>query len=260
MSTPENQVITAGERMAKRDAPLTPMAIDANATPLQMLAIAVQQGADIDKLEKLMALARDWETNEARKAYVRAMSSFKAEPHTIFKTKYVDIPGGAKFHHATLADVVDGVVASLAKFGLSHNWITEQVDRMIKVTCVITHELGHSERTEMSGAPDDSGKKNPIQQVGSTVTFLQRYTLMSLCGLAAKDMDDETKMNGGKPREAEPEGYDNWTLDMEALADEGLERLTAAWGKASPEFRRYVVKFDEKWWLDQKAKAGKVKS
>jgi hypothetical protein len=189
------------------------------------------------------------------------MAAFKSEPHDILKTKYVDVPGGAKFWHATLADVVDGVVASLAKFGLSHKWITEQADKSIKVTCVITHELGHSESTEMVGAPDDSGKKNAIQQVGSTVTFLQRYTLMSICGLAAKDMDDDAKAAGGRPKkpsEPEPEGYANWWLDMVAVSDEGLAKLTAAWSAGSPAYRRYVVKFNEDEWLKLKTKASKV--
>ena len=38
-------------------------------TPMQMIAQAVAQGADIDKLQKLMDLQERWEANEARKAY-----------------------------------------------------------------------------------------------------------------------------------------------------------------------------------------------
>ena len=45
---------------------------------------------------------------------------------------------------------------------------------------------------------------------------------------------------------------------MTAVADEGIAKLTAAWEKSKPVFRRHVVKFDEAWWRDQKAKAAKV--
>lgn len=232
----------------------------ADITPQQMLAIAVQQGADLEKLEKLMDLRDRWEATEARKAYVVAMAAFKAEPLRILKSKQVNIPGGAKFAHATLADVCDGVVSNLSKFGLSHSWELRQLENgWPQVTCVITHEKGHSERTALSAPPDDSGKKNSIQQIASTVTYLERYTLMAACGLAAKDIDNDGNAPKLKDQEPPPEGYDVWHADMAALAQEGLEKLTAAWGaEGSAKFRRYVIKFDEAWWLDLKKKASKV--
>jgi len=39
--------------------------------------------------------------------------------------------------------------------------------------------------------PDTSGSKNSIQAVGSTVSYLQRYTLYSILGLASKDADTD---------------------------------------------------------------------
>lgn len=229
------------------------------ATPMEMLAVAIQQGADLERLQKLMDLQERWEANQARKAFVSAMARFKSEPLQILKTKQVNIPGGAKFAHATLADVVDGIVSSLSKYGLSHKWETRQ-DQGITVTCILTHEAGHSERTVLTAPPDDSGKKNAIQQIASTVTYLERYTLMAACGLAAKDMDDDGRGAGRppKPEEPAPEGFDNWRADMTALADEGMEKLTATWASSSPEFRRYVIKFDEQWWKETKARAAKV--
>ncbi len=260
----EPAVIQVPSRIEPRERAVAPAPIDPNATPMQMLAIMTQRGVSMADLKDLVALAKDWEAGQARRAFVEAMAAFKAEPHEILKTKYVNIEGGAKFWHATLADVVDGVVASLAKFGLSHKWITEQKDaNSIKVTCVITHKLGHSESTEMLGAPDSSGKKNAIQQVGSTVTFLQRYTLMSLCGLAAKDMDDDAKaagISGKKPQPAEPEGFDDWCANMEAVADEGVARLQDTWKKSSEMFRNYTVKWEADWWARMKNKAAKVKA
>lgn len=229
-------------------------------TPMDMLAAAVSQGADMEKLQKLMDLQERWEANNARKAFVAAMSQFKSEPIKILKRKDVNIPGGAKFSHATLADVVDGCCSALSKYGLSHKWETRQEGEQITVTCIVTHRDGHSERVSLTARPDDSGKKNSIQQLASTVTYLERYTLMAATGLAAKDMDDDGR-GAGKKSVAEvpaPEGYSNWRTDMTALADEGLARLTDAWGKSSAEFRRHVIKADEQWWGDMKAKASKV--
>jgi len=166
-------------------APATP------ATPSALLAMAVQQGADLQKLEKLMELQERWEKNEARKAWVAAMNQFKANPPTLFKNKTVAF-GDTKYDHATLHHVVNVITEALSKYGLSHRWTTEQLEGgQIRVTCVITHIQGHSESTSLQAGADMSGKKNNIQALGSTVTYLQRYTLLAATGMAAKDMDDD---------------------------------------------------------------------
>lgn len=160
-------------------------------TPMDLLDRAMQRGMDAEALGKLLELQQRWEADQARKAFVQAMAAFKAEPLKIDKKKAVEHNGKYMYSHATLAQVVDAVVGALSKHGLSHRWETQQEGELITVSCVITHELGHSERTTLSGAPDKSGAKNSIQAVGSTVTYLQRYTLMAATGLAAHDMDDD---------------------------------------------------------------------
>lgn len=248
--------ILVPDRVEPRERPVV-SAVDPNATPMQMLAIMTQRGVSMADLKDLVALAKDWEANQARRAFVEAMAAFKAEPVTILKTKDVNIPGGAKFKHAVLADVVDGVVSQLSKHGLSHNWIVETGD-IITVKCVVTHKMGHSESAQMSAPPDTGPGRNRIQAVGSTTTYLQRYTLMALLGLAAKDMDNDGS-GGKKARPAEPEGFEDWAANMEAVAEEGTERLQDTWKKSSDVFRKYVVKFEDDWWARIKNKAAKVK-
>jgi len=175
------------------------------ATPMQMLQTAVEKGVDTEQLTKLMDLEERWRAGKAREAFVQAMTAFKSEPTRIIKTKEVNIPGGARFAHATLAAVVDGICSNLSKHGLSHRWETSQQEGRISVTCVLTHQGGHSERVTLSAPPDDSGKKNGIQQIASTVTYLERYTLMAATGLAAADMDDDG--NGGGVSEGDLMDY-----------------------------------------------------
>lgn len=173
----------------------------ASTTPSQLLALAVQQGADLDRLERLMALQERWEANEARKAFVAAMAAFKGEPMTITKDKHVSFQtqkGLTEYDHATLGNVVRTVVAGLARHGLSHGWQTERMDGgRVKVICTITHCLGHSESIALDAPLDDSGGKNNIQSLGSAITYLQRYTLLSITGLATEDQDDDGKGAGG---------------------------------------------------------------
>jgi len=161
--------------------------------PADMISLAISKGADLDKLEKLLTLQERWEANEAKKAYNMAMSEFKANPPKINKDKDVSFTttkGKTSYSHASLANVTDKISQELSKHGLSASWMTKQ-EGNVAVTCKITHSKGHSEETTLSAPSDVSGSKNPIQAIGSTVTYLERYTLLALTGLATYDMDDD---------------------------------------------------------------------
>lgn len=165
-------------------------AIAATPTPSDLLRLAIDKGADLDRLERLMDLQAKWEAGQARKAFTAAMTDLKSRNLIVRKDKSVAFSGTA-YTHSSLAEVVETVVRHMADAGLSHRWTVAQEAKQITVACVITHELGHSEQVVMTAAPDDSGKKNAIQQVASTITYLQRYTLMAACGLASRDMPDD---------------------------------------------------------------------
>ena len=159
-----------------------------------LLSLAIKEGADIEQLEKLMELQERYEANEARKVYVAAMAAFKANPPKIEKDAHVNFThskGTTDYRHATLGNVTEKINAALSEHGLSSAWETNQDEKGISVTCKITHIMGHFESTTLRAAADISGGKNAIQAIGSTVTYLQRYTLKSLCGLAESAFDDD---------------------------------------------------------------------
>jgi len=198
----------------------------AQITPLTMMQTALERGTDMDQLEKLMALQERWEANEAKKAYVVAMNAFKKNPPEIFKDRHVSYTtdkGTTEYTHASLANIVKTIGQALAKHGLSHRWDMNTADGgIITVTCVITHKLGHSESVPMEAGADQSGGKNNIQAKGSTITYLQRYTLLAATGLATADMDDDGQT-------AEPVEYitEHQEAELRAL----LEEVGADYGK-----------------------------
>jgi hypothetical protein len=67
----------------------------------------------------------------------------------------------------------------------------------------LSHRDGHYEETTLTTGRDDGAGRNAIQQVGSTITYLQRYTLKAALGLAAA-ADDDGRTSEQK---AEPEAY-----------------------------------------------------
>jgi hypothetical protein len=200
-------------------------------TPMDMIHVAIQQNADIDKLEKLMALQERWEANEARKAFVTALSGFKRNPPEIFKNKLVSFAtskGKTEYNHATLDQVAASVSAAMSPHGLSFRWQTEQEGGLIRVTCIIMHSQGHSESVTLHAAPDESGGKNSIQAIGSAVTYLQRYTLLAATGLATREQDDD---GVATTRKKLPEGdFEQFATAIKATATK--EAAKAEWQKA----------------------------
>jgi len=220
--------------------------VQQQATPGYLLQLAVQQGADLEKLERLMALQERWEAAEAKRSFVAAMAAFKAEPMTIFKKKQVgyttkdgDFVG---YTHARLSDVTDVVVPAMGRHGLSHRWDIRQDGGRIHVSCVVTHRLGHSEAVVMDSPPDTSGKKNPLQQIASATSYLQRYTLLAVTGMATNDMDnDASEAGGGADTKDKASDVDEWiktaqatTTDADAAKvwQDGGKALTAAKDRA----------------------------
>jgi hypothetical protein len=175
-------------------------------SPDQLIALALEKGADPGTLEKLMDLQERWEAGNARKAFVIAMSGFKQEaPAVLIKGDKVDFStakGRTHYNYANLGSIVQEITAILGKFSLSASWETSQTEKDdIVVTCHITHAAGHRESVTLRGPADESGNKNRIQAVGSTVTYLQRYTLLAALGLATGEDDDGRggKLNGNSP-------------------------------------------------------------
>jgi len=182
-------------------------------TPLAMLNRAMETGASMEVLEKFMSLHERWEAGNARKAFDAAISEAKAKIPTIKKNRRVGFESRrtgdrTDYAFADLAEIQRVINPILSEHGLSYRYQTKQDGAIVTVTCVMSHRDGHSEATTLSGPLDTSGNKNPIQQIGSTVTFLERYTLTAALGLASAEDDDGRAAGAG-----------------DTITDEQVERL-----------------------------------
>lgn len=215
-----NEIVTAEPRplaleVAPPAAPMSPT--------MALISQAVSNGAPIETIERLMALQERMEAAEAERAFVAAMAEFKAAPLVITKNKRVNFStskGDTDYTHATLDNIVAVVGPELAKVGLSYRWKTEHLDAgTVRVTCIVRHRLGHSEETTLQAGADNSGGKNTVQAIGSTCTYLQRYTLLAALGLATGDADDDGR--GGPSEDELPITMEQVAQLQNALAETG---------------------------------------
>lgn len=170
------------------EAPPVPIA---PADPMEMVARAMELGQSPETIQAMMDFQDRWEAKNARRAFDAAVSAAKAEIPVIAANasghnnkRYADF--------AAIARVVDPI---LGQHGLSYRFRTTQ-DERIHVTCVLSHCDGHSEETTLAGPADTTGSKNAIQAIGSTLTYLQRYSLTQALGLAAAKDDDGQSAGG----------------------------------------------------------------
>jgi hypothetical protein len=155
-----------------------------------MLAVAVQKGMDLETIKELRALQKEWEADEARKAFNNAFAAFKAEAVQIIKNRTVDQGPLVGKKYAELFAVVNAITPALSKHGLSAAWkLTKDEKDWIEVTCILKHASGHSDSMSMGGPPDTGGAKSPIQARASTVSYLERYTLKAICGVSEQGDD-----------------------------------------------------------------------
>jgi len=221
MSASNTDLVVVDKRIQYDDSP----AVSPAPNPMSMLQMAVSQNCDIEKLTKLMDLQERWEKNEARRAFDKAFAAFKSESIQIIKNIEVTAGPLAGKKYADLYAVVNSTTPAMSRHGLSASWrLTKDEPSWMEVTCILRHELGHSESAAMGGPPDKGGAKNAIQERASTKSYLERYTFLAVTGLAAsgEDTDGNMTVQGLSKIESAP--------TMEALQAEYTAAFKAAAG------------------------------
>lgn len=179
--------------VARRTAP--PAVAAVVRTPMDIVAAALATG-NVEMYREAVALAKEMDAIASRKAFDRAMADAKAEIPTIRKNRAVDAGekngrAGPKYRFEDLAEIARTIDPILGSHGLSYRYrVSSEVNQPVRVTCIVSHRDGHFEETTLATGRDDGPGRNAIQQVGSTITYLQRYTLKAALGLAASQDDD----------------------------------------------------------------------
>lgn len=190
-------------------------------SPVVAASLAIlEKNPSPETLRELLAVQREWEANEARKAYAMALVGLKTGlPTVIAHDKLVSF-ATTRYTHTSLGAAVEAVTPHLINHGFTHSWhpATNGANE-VSVTCRLTHQAGHFEAVTLSAPPDAKGGKNGAQAVASTVTMLERYTLLALLGIATADM---TEPEGHEEKDPEKVDSNRNLLAVGWLKDKGV--------------------------------------
>lgn len=194
---------------------------------ISLIQLAIEKGADIVQLEKLMDLQERVESRQAIKEFNAAMSNFQSLLPTIEKTGVVDYTsskGRTFYQYAKLEDIAAAVRPALKESGLSYRHTQTQNNGAITVVCIVTHASGHSEISELTSLPDVSGGKDPLKAMASAISYLRRYTLTGSLGIVVGGEDDDAQS-------AQEVSADKIAEDG-SISDEEFNKKFPAWKKA----------------------------
>lgn len=174
----------------------------------KLMQLAIERGAGAEQFAMLVDSMMKARKEDARLQFEAALGRFKEHLPEVLKTRKVVFPnrdgGQTSYSHAELDKAAEVVADELKKEGITFNWKpgTSEGGRT-RMTCVFRHPVtGHvEEMATLDGPADTSGGKNNVQAIGSTTSYLQRYTLLAACGIVPKGMDND----GSTPTEGMPE-------------------------------------------------------
>lgn len=165
--------------------------------PVSEVRALVEMQIQMDNHKALMLRAHADLEREARaelavKQFAEAMAAFKAEGIKVIRSKEIkDGPLKGK-KHADLFAVVDAATEAMSKHGLSTTWRTVEDEKdWIKIACRVVHVGGHSEEVAFGGPIDAGPGRNAMQARKSSVSYLERITMLLALGLAEQDADDD---------------------------------------------------------------------
>lgn len=152
--------------------------------------VALDPAIDIAKLEKMLDMQERILNRNAKQAFMADFATMQAELPEIAERG----ESHNKQKYATLEDINEAVKPILQKHGFGVSFRVKQNGHII-VTGILSHREGHSEETEMMLPADNSGSKNAVQAIGSTVSYGKRYVLCALLNISTRKEDDDG--NGG---------------------------------------------------------------
>jgi len=99
-------------------------------------------------------------------------------------------------NYADLAECLNTIRPVFSAHGLAVVQSAGYFDgAMVTVTTIITHKTGGMISSESTCVP----AKTDAQGIGAATTYLRRYSVAAMCGIAQEDDDGQTAMHNSKP-------------------------------------------------------------
>ncbi len=152
---------------------------------------ATDPNVDIGKMERLLDMQERVLTRNAEMAFYAAMSELQDAMPTIKKEGQIRVKGELRSRYARFEDILGQTKPLLKQYGFSVAFKSNFVDGQLEITGTLSHREGHHESTTMRLPFDDTGSKNNVQAIGSSVSYGKRYVYCMLLNINITEDDDD---------------------------------------------------------------------
>lgn len=153
-----------------------------------LIAVAIESGKSPEFLRELLSVRREWEADEARKAYAQAITTFQERCPIIQK-----LDKAYNNAYARMDRIWRETRELRRESGITVSWlIAEMRDGLCHVEGQLRHVSGHVERMACDvPIPELIKGQNKAQQGGSAITYAQRYAFCGALGIVTSDRSDQ---------------------------------------------------------------------
>lgn len=153
-----------------------------NPRPMALLQDAIRRGADIGVIERISALAEQWQKREAEVQFNEAFNECQGEMEPVLR----DAPSEKGGKYASLEKIATTIRPIVTKHGFGTSY-TEIFDKDVptdncRIQLSLRHRSGHTITCtsdfalDMAG-PQGKANKTEIQGKGSCISYARRYLL-----------------------------------------------------------------------------------
>jgi hypothetical protein len=154
---------------------------------------------DVDKMTALLNMQERVLLKQAEAEFNAAFTAMSAELGPIKKTKPVVIKGVHQYDYAPWEEIHRQIAPVLQRHGFSLSFDSQQRSGDgggMVVTGTLLHSAGHKRSASIPLGIENSGSKNNVQGMGSTLSYGQRYTAKMLLNLIFVGEDDDGAAGG----------------------------------------------------------------
>jgi RNA polymerase-interacting CarD/CdnL/TRCF family regulator len=168
--------------------------------PYVLIEKAIEKGVDVSAMQALFDMQRQFEADQAKRAYAAAMNALQGELAPILRDK---VNPQTRSKYAAL-ETLEAVLRPLkAKHGFSSVFDTQPTDKEGYVAGVVHlhHVGGHSTDHNLALPIDNKGikgvdNKTEVHGIGSTVSYLRRYIEAGIFNAVFSGEDDDGVAGG----------------------------------------------------------------
>lgn len=167
------------------------------------------------------------------KAQGEVMGAIKDSSNPFFKSKYAD-----------LNSVWNACRAPLSKNGLAIVQTMNQFEGDMHLVTTLGHSSGQWMKSTLPLKMSSDKVANPIQALGSSITYLRRYALAAMVGVAPDEDDDGNE--GGKTYRNEPKPQQKSApikADLAKVDRAEADQLKEVLQECSPEYQARIDSF-----------------